>query len=480
MGIVDRPPHLLPGEALGQQYLIEGLVRVTEGRLFYLAKPVNEPTDTEDTNGASLVSCRWDQDHYASYEKFFSLGLNHPGLAGAKNICEFKDQLWSVVEYEGEGLLLDEPSPLSNVRVVDLAQRLVGTVSFLHANGVQLQSLSSRNILICSDGTTKLFDLDVASVGEEPVGPADRGQELIAIGEVLLALCPMECLELRAFLQEMASGEFKDAMACGKALSQRLSHTVPIKTAVVHGAVTDVGLFRQLNEDNWGWTILPNGAKFYGVADGMGGHSSGEVASRMAIELLSDILQRDFPTAHHDSAVMSDFFAKSVREVNDSIKSHATSTGSDMGTTVVAALCLPNGQGWIANVGDSRAYILRENFLKKISEDHSLVQKMVDQGRLTEEQARTHPHSNILLRTVGTEFGIEVDVFPFQFQAADRLLLCSDGLWNEVSHGDLTAILMSCDSPRQACSELVRAAHMGGGRDNITLVIVDWASEPTS
>ena len=478
--MVDRPPHLLPGEALGEQYLIEGLVRVTEGRLFYMAKPVAQSSTEGQQGGASLVSCRWDQEHYEIYEKFFNLGLRHPGLANAQDICAFRDQLWSVMEYKGEGLLLDEPAPLPNDRVLDLAQRLVGIVSFLHANGVRLRTLSSRNILVGSDGIVKLYDLDVASVSEGPIGEEEKGAELIAIGEVLLQFCPLECVELRRFLSEMAAGQYQSPLACTHTLSEKITDVVHLQTSSVHGAVTDVGLFRQLNEDNWGWSMLPNGAKFYGVADGMGGHSSGEVASRMAIDLLSEVLERDFPTSHHDNQVMAEFFSKSVREVNDAIKSHATSSGSDMGTTVVAALCLPNGQGWIANVGDSRAYILRDSFLKKISEDHSLVQKMVDQGRLTEEQARTHPHSNILLRTVGTEFGIDVDVFPCQFQSGDRLLLCSDGLWNEVNHGDLSGIMMECGSPRQACSELVRAAHMGGGRDNITIVIVDWAPDSTS
>jgi PPM family protein phosphatase len=126
----------------------------------------------------------------------------------------------------------------------------------------------------------------------------------------------------------------------------------------------------------------------------------------------------------------------------------------------------------MANVGDSRGYLLRDSSLHQVSRDHSLVQKMVERGRLTAEEARNHPHSNILLRTVGTERDVEIDIFRVELAPGDRLLMCSDGLWGEVEDRDIESILNTYTDPRIAARELIRAAHHGGGKDNVTLVIV--------
>ena len=126
----------------------------------------------------------------------------------------------------------------------------------------------------------------------------------------------------------------------------------------------------------------------------------------------------------------------------------------------------------MANVGDSRGYLLRNGVLHQITKDHSLVQKMVERGRITPEEARHHPHSNILLRTVGTERDIDIDIFRIELEAGDRVLMCSDGLWGEVEDRDMETILNTYSDPRIASRELVRAAHHGGGKDNVTLMIV--------
>ena len=126
----------------------------------------------------------------------------------------------------------------------------------------------------------------------------------------------------------------------------------------------------------------------------------------------------------------------------------------------------------MANVGDSRAYLLREQCLHQVTRDHSLVQKMVERGRITREEARVHPHSNILLRTVGTEYDVEIDIFRVDLEKGDRIMLCSDGLWGEVDDRDMENILNTYVDPRLATRELIRAAHHGGGKDNVTLVLV--------
>ena len=144
-----------------------------------------------------------------------------------------------------------------------------------------------------------------------------------------------------------------------------------------------------------------------------------------------------------------------------------------MGTTLVSMLLLENRTAFIANVGDSRAYMMRDRALHQVTKDHSLVAKMVERGRITEEEARNHPHSNILLRTVGTERDVDIDVFRVDVQSGDKIMMCSDGLWGEVEDQDLESIMNTYVDPRIAARELVRAAHHGGGKDNVTLMIVE-------
>jgi len=146
--------------------------------------------------------------------------------------------------------------------------------------------------------------------------------------------------------------------------------------------------------------------------------------------------------------------------------------GNDMGTTLVAALIYKNELALVANVGDSRAYLMRNSWLHQITRDHSLVARMVEQNRITPEEARHHPHSNILLRTVGTERNVDIDIFRVELEKNDRLLLCSDGLWGEVDDDDIEDILTRYPDPRVTCRELIRLAHHGGGKDNITVLIV--------
>jgi protein phosphatase len=237
--------------------------------------------------------------------------------------------------------------------------------------------------------------------------------------------------------------------------------------------MSDVGLTRQLNEDNWGWSKLSNRARLYVVADGMGGHDSGEVASDVAVRTLCSTAERlekeRRPTAPDEIEQMLE---ESFQTANNTVKDNADARGTDMGTTLVCFLRMEGKLGFLANVGDSRAYLLRNQSLHQVSRDHSLVQKMVERGRITHEEARTHPHSNILLRTVGTERDIDIDIFRVELEAGDRILMCSDGLWGEVEDRDIETIMNTYTDPRIASRELVRAAHHGGGKDNVTMMIV--------
>ena len=202
--------------------------------------------------------------------------------------------------------------------------------------------------------------------------------------------------------------------------------------------MTDVGLLRVLNEDNWNWKQLSDDIFLYVAADGMGGHECGEVASQMAVDTICRVaMERLEGTSGVTAETLENVLDEAFQSANNSIKDHSEQLGNDMGTTLTAAAIYKDELALVANVGDSRGYLMREQVLHQITRDHSLVARMVEQNRLSPEEARTHPHSNILLRTVGTERNVEIDIFSVELEPGDRLLLCSDGLSNFVETAEI-------------------------------------------
>ena len=229
------------------------------------------------------------------------------------------------------------------------------------------------------------------------------------------------------------------------------------------GAATNVGAQRQLNQDSY--ATAPGVAV---VADGMGGHRGGEVASSIAV---------DEVIAQFDEPVL-DRLVSSVEQANKRILDQAAATPDlhGMGTTVVALGFIEIG-GRTAlgaiNVGDSRMYRLTGNVLEQLTEDHSLVEALKREGRITAAEAEVHPQRNIVTRALGVTDLVEVDTFHFIPKIGDRYLLCSDGLFNEVDAQAIAKILAAEEDPQVAASRLIDAANDGGGRDNITTVIAD-------
>lgn len=225
------------------------------------------------------------------------------------------------------------------------------------------------------------------------------------------------------------------------------------------GATTDVGVAREQNEDAY----LVR-APIYAVADGMGGHQGGEVASQLALEVLDRMSRED-----HELDLRS-----AVRDANRQVLERASgdSSLSGMGTTLTL-LRVEGPRVRLAHVGDSRAYLLRDDELRQLTDDHTLVNRMVQEGKLTENEAKIHPHRSILTRALGVDGDIEVDIFTVDLDAGDRILLCSDGLTSIVSDDEIRTVLSSQADPQEACDELVSAANRGGGPDNITVVVLD-------
>ncbi|HCH65897.1 MAG TPA: Stp1/IreP family PP2C-type Ser/Thr phosphatase [Deltaproteobacteria bacterium] len=358
-------------------------------------------------------------------------------------------------------------------QVLDMGQRATGILAYLHHHGVTLRNLGATNFLIQDGERVVLYDPDIREVHEEKAPDDERKSDVALLGQLLQRFVPVEAEALTEVLRQCASGAFETPFAFGRALEDLIRANLAEPSPIAAG-MTDVGLARTLNEDNWGWRRLSDDMDLYVVADGMGGHDSGEVASQMAVETLCD---EAFRSLNEECGVSHErveaTFDASFQAGNNGIKEHSEHLGNDMGTTMVAALVIDRKYAFVANVGDSRGYLVRGEMLHQITRDHSLVAKMVEQGRITEEEARVHPHSNILLRTVGTDYDVDIDIFNVDLAPGDRILLCSDGLWGEVEDAEIESIMNHFPNDhRSACRELVRAAHHGGGKDNVTVLII--------
>ncbi|MFO1445853.1 Stp1/IreP family PP2C-type Ser/Thr phosphatase [Bacillus sp. Bva_UNVM-123] len=236
---------------------------------------------------------------------------------------------------------------------------------------------------------------------------------------------------------------------------------------------TDRGKIRQHNEDNGGIFINQSGQRLAIVADGMGGHRAGDVASEMA---LSNLQKRWEATTNLQTADEAEEWLKSNVEQTNSILFEHSKTVSEcegMGTTIVGAICTERFVS-ILNVGDSRCYILNENGFQQLTDDHSLVNELVRSGQISKEDAEHHPMKNVVLRALGTEETVNVDVKTIIFEEDDKLLLCSDGLSNKVSETEMKDILTNAHSLSDKATEFIEMANNRGGEDNITLIILEY------
>lgn len=230
------------------------------------------------------------------------------------------------------------------------------------------------------------------------------------------------------------------------------------------GSATDRGRVRSLNEDS----LLAYPPVFM-VADGMGGHAAGDVASRLAVEEFSQLAGRTSATPDD----VHECFRRTATRLRETV-----SAGSTAGTTIagVAIAAHDGGSYWLVfNIGDSRVYRLSGGELEQISVDHSVVQEMIDAGELEPHEAAGHPERHVITRAVGTGADPDPDYWLIPAGTADRLLICSDGLTSELADDALLAVLQGVADPQEAAQQLVAAALVAGGKDNVSAVVVDVA-----
>lgn len=258
-----------------------------------------------------------------------------------------------------------------------------------------------------------------------------------------------------------------------KVLDENTLLTVPL----LWGAASDVGRARDENEDSF--ATGPELGLFL-VSDGMGGHQGGAIASRVVAEVLPIMVgDRLAKTKARSTTAIRSMIKKTIVELNAHVLKEAVSERGlcGMAATLVMVL-LRQERAFIANMGDSRAYLFRKHKLRQLTEDHSVISELLQQGRIEAPECENHPEQGRITRYVGTQGQVCPWVRTIGLKEQDRLLLCTDGLTDAVADKDIAAVLADETDCRTVCRKLVEAANIAGGHDNITVVVIDWLTYP--
>ena len=439
----------------------------------------------------------------ADLQQLLHLSAGHPNILRHQAILQYQDNTYTVVEHPGRwGVLTrgrQQRSPDEALAgTVQVGQALVYLYehgfAYCEAGSVSLENL----VLVGGEGSVKLADLGTCvclQLDDAQTMRAQANSDLTFLARLLFYLATGQDLPrttidlapsaLRPFIERAMQGQYDDVRDL---LADFLSlPSTPLRSLKPsHGQATHPGRRHTRNEDavvtftfdkEQDRHAVPMG--FYLVADGMGGHDAGDVASRTVNQIVADWIIKtkvlpDLRKATRKLAedVPGEVLVQAIQEANQALLQHGQAKGGDPGSTVTAALVIGD-LATIANVGDSRTYLLRDGRLEQITQDHSLVARLADAGIIQPEEVRTHPQRNQIYRSLGHKPAIAVDTFTRQLQAGDVLVLCSDGLWEMVPDADIQRIIEGAASPQKACDALLEAANRAGGEDNIAVVVVE-------
>ena len=240
---------------------------------------------------------------------------------------------------------------------------------------------------------------------------------------------------------------------------------------IIAYAKSDVGKVREMNQDAYFISDSSSEVKLYILADGMGGYKGGEIASNLAVKCTKNYIENNFRETPKDRENLLQLVASSMEYANMIVyeKSKENKEYEGMGTTLEVCL-IYNNRVYIGHIGDSRVYRIRNDFIRKLTQDHSYVQKLVQEGTITKEEAEHHAKKNILMKALGCNAYVEPDVMVKGFQKGDILIICSDGLTNMVNIDDIYNIVK--DNFELATKELIDLANQNGGMDNITIITI--------
>jgi serine/threonine protein phosphatase PrpC len=424
------------------------------------------------------------------------------------------DQTLTLVADSGRAALAP---PLEELDALHVGRGLARLLQALHAEGLALGALMPADLEMTADGTPRLRaapGLHRITDGDPSIHqPSTRSgaedshaaivDDLRALGALLESLTGTQRTTKRLdehqatsllaepglpdVLSAIRTGAITDAATLAERLDTMIAErTRPAPLWARIGAASHQGMVRDVDEDSllvldlrmvqnsqgrsWGLFI---------VADGMGGHDAGEVASGLAIRGAVEVVLSAYlaPTieadAQYEEARLREIVQKAVLQANEYVIREAHARGNDMGTTITLALVVGD-RAVIGNVGDSRTYIYRDGALRRISKDHSLVMRLVDIGQISEDDIYTHPQRNAVLRSLGDKSELEVDLFSERLRPGDALFLCCDGQWEMTRDPQMAEIIAQHADPQAACDALIAAANAAGGEDNITSVLVRY------
>jgi len=439
----------------------------------------------------ALVLFEARSQRFGNAPKVAEMGLTHSGIRAP--VAAFKETV------TGENrfcLVMPYVEPLSTnferSQVFQWGITLATALDYLHQNGLTYDGQVSPETFNMADGKPVIANFHKSKIVESVSGKS-RAADLMAFAGVLFKwLTGRSQYSPDPGLTQTVNEFFETALkhpgfATAEIFAQSLESAILQTMAdqpVDHilGRRTDVGIARSLNEDSL-LTIqvdkylesVPSPFGVYVVADGMGGHSAGEVASGIIVnsiaeEVFSDLISSDGSVASKDHCK---WIVKAMQAANKAVYDMGREMGSDMGSTIVMALVDGNGV-CTGHVGDSRGYLINNQGIQPLTTDHSLVERLIETGQISREEARRHPQRNVIYRTMGDKAKLEVDTASYSFNPGDRLLLCSDGLNGMVEDEMMRQIVMEgSTSPQEACDLLVQAANAAGGDDNITVVILE-------
>ncbi len=408
------------------------------------------------------------------------------------------DGPWTLTLIAGE-LPQAPPLPVDELVALRIGVQLAGLLRGLHGHGYRLGPIAPASLSLRADGSVRLRD--VAGLSHAPDSPvatdltalADLIEQLTATPRTTRRLDDVPAVEdsgaLPGLLGQIRMGAIADAAGLHQALDALRRARMPAAALVMHSAArSHRGMVRELNEDALlatQLTLVRRGRRrswgLFVVADGMGGHSAGEVASDLAIRGAYAAVHQAYLSAavdedrDDDAHVLQQVVRQAIEQANQYVVREADGAGNDMGATMTMAL-VAGDRAVIGNIGDSRTYLWRDGQLQRISRDHSLVQRLVELGQITDEEAYAHPQRNAVLRSLGDHATITVDVFEQRMRPGDGLVLMSDGLWELVRDPAMAALIAGQPDVAAACDALVAAANDAGGHDNISVVFVTLAA----
>jgi serine/threonine protein phosphatase PrpC len=449
-----------------------------------------------------------------------SMTLNHPGLQRAvegfadngRVYLAYRDEPVTPLARRSGGLRMSEADAIA------VAIQLCQAVSFVHRRGLRVNDICPESVVWGTDGRIKLTGLDYISndteLQSEPIfndgytapeiykaRKVDKRADVFSAGALLYTCLTGERLESESWREEAGPIRFYPPHVVSPTLEQavrrallfdpaarwpnidalkaelvRLSGIIRVRAAVL----TDVGMVRELNEDSImavefqrDSLIEPAQNFLYVVADGMGGAEAGEMASAIAVGTIRKHVESKLESADRGDLrqLLQDALEDANRKILDYQAANIESRG--MGSTGVSVLIVPP-EAVVAWVGDSRAYFCDQNGLRQITKDHSLVQRLIEIGQITSEEARHHEHKNVITRSLGARQSgpAGAEALSLRLKRGDRLLLCSDGLTVHVEDPAIGTILRRHSDPYEAARELVVAANAGGGTDNVSVVVI--------